>query len=274
MPSAAKLNVIDAHVHLPLGGAAPHQWFPFTRGMPDYFRYLRDVGISTFVAFPSGGERVRKGLPDAMRRTNALMLEFWKKHPDLVIPAVRLHPGMPDESVREMEAARREGVVFIGEFVTYGNSDYTYEEPGFEEICEAADGLGMILNCHLLERDEKPFARIMQRYPKAVFVLAHLWDNATLVEAKAGLAAAHPNAMLDLSGYGVDRLGIWEYAAKVAGPGKVLWGSDYPINDPAIYLARLGTMRVAGREKKKIASGNVLRLLKERHAPLPKPPGR
>ena len=262
------LPVIDAHVHIGFGETGRFNWFPFTKGRTDFFRYLETVGVGTFVAFPhvANGDL---GADEKMRRANEAVFKLWRRRPGLVVPAVRLHPNFPDESVREMEKYRPEGVVFAGEFVTYGGSTYNYETPGFEQIVEAAADLRMILNCHLVQREEPLFERFIEGYPDVVFILAHLWDNRDMVMTKCELVARHPNAMVDLSGYGVDRLGIWEYVANTLGAEKALWGSDYPINDPAIYLARLASCRVKAADRRKIAAGNVLRLLKERGAPLP-----
>lgn len=247
--------VIDAHVHLPLGRKA-HQWFPYTRSRADFFKYLKGCGVDRFVAFPSGGDIVE---------TNRRMLRFWRRHPELVIPAVRTDPLNAGLSLREMERAREAGVVWAGEFTSYA-SPYAYDHPGFEAIVEKADELKMILNVHLLKKEEKPFERVLDRYPDAVFVLAHLWDDRGLVVEKAELIARHPNAYVDLSGYGVDRLGLWEYMIETVGADKVLWGSDYSVNDPAVYLARLGTARIPAADKRKIREGNVRRLLRERGA--------
>ncbi len=78
------------------------------------------------------------------------------------------------------------------------------------------------------------------------------------------MIARHPNAYLDLSGTGVDRLGLWEYVIGKVGSDKVLWGSDYPINDPAVYLARLKSLRVPARDKHRISGGNIQRLVARR----------
>jgi len=265
-----RFPVIDAHIHLPLGDGRGHNWFPFTRSRADYFRYLEQVGVRTFVGFPHGPKKSGEPLADSLKRTNDLMLKFWRRKPGLVIPAAKAHPSEAAESIRQMQLARREGVVFVGEFVTYGGSSVRYDDLGFEAICEAANELGMILNCHLVEREEEPFEKLLRKYRKASFVLAHLWDNRELVKGKCALVKRNRNALVDLSGYGVDRLGIWKYVVETVGAEKVLWGSDYPINDPAIYLARLATCRIKAAEKRKVAGGNVLRMLKERGAPLPK----
>lgn len=248
--------LIDAHVHLPLGGET-YQWFPFTRGRRDYFRYLEEAGVTRFLAFPSGG-------PD-IADTNRRMYCFWQTHPKLVSPSVRVNPRMAEVSTRQMSEYRKKGVVWVSELAAYMGK-YTYYEPGFRSILDAAEDLNMIVNVHLLKKDEGRFRKYFERYAELTFVLPHLWDDRRLVVEKAELARQYPNVYVDLSGYGVDRLGLWEYAIRAAGVDKVLWGSDYPINDPAIYAARLETLRIPAKDKEKVRRGNFIRLMADHGA--------
>jgi len=245
--------LIDAHVHLPLG-RENFQWFPFTKSRADFFSYLKRAGVGHFLAFPIGGPDVAK--------TNQQMFAFWRKHPDLVTPSVHVNPREPEISVRDMKKYRDKGVVWVSELTAYMGK-YTYYEPGFDKILAAAEDLGMIVNVHLLKKDELQFPKYFERHRKLAFVLPHLWDDKQLVIEKARLVSQYPNVYVDLSGYGVDRLGLWEYAVNTMGVDKVLWGSDYPINDPAIYAARLETLRIPSADKQKIRCGNFIRLTTE-----------
>jgi predicted TIM-barrel fold metal-dependent hydrolase len=250
--------VIDAHVHLPFDDSGVINRFPFNTGVDDFHDYLKTCGIDKFVAYPEGEE-------NEVVETNKKMIKFWQENPDWVIPAIKVNPLNSKEACTEMEKAREQGIVIVGELLTYGRS-YDYEHEGFRAIFKKANELKMILAVHHRQSEEKQFEHYFDEYPDALFLCCHLRDGADQVKEKAAMVAKYKNAYVDVSGFGVDRLGIWEYFAKTIGVEKMFFGSDYPINDPAIYLARLKTMRVPDSDKKKILSGNLLRVLKERNA--------
>jgi predicted TIM-barrel fold metal-dependent hydrolase len=66
---------------------------------------------------------------------------------------------------------------------------------------------------------------------------------------------------MDTSGYGHDRMGILEYAVKTIGPERVLFGSDFSINDPSTVLARIHNSFLTGEQKAKVLAGNLEALL-------------
>ena len=52
-----------------------------------------------------------------------------------------------------------------------------------------------------------------------------------------------------------------EYAVKTIGPERVLFGSDFSINDPSSVLARVENSFLSPEEKSRVLSGNLEALL-------------
>ena len=73
--------------------------------------------------------------------------------------------------------------------------------------------------------------------------------------------ARNPNCYIDTSGYGHDRMGMLEYAVKTVGPDRVLFGSDFSINDPSTVIARVQNSFLSEAEKRKVLSENLEALL-------------
>ena len=94
-------------------------------------------------------------------------------------------------------------------------------------------------------------------------VLEHLGESPADVRARIGLAAVHPNLYLDMSGNGFERMGVLELAVETAGPERVLFGSDFTINDPAGVIARIQKSRLDEATRRKVLGDNVRRLLTE-----------
>lgn len=244
--------IIDAHIHCPV--VEPFfQWFPFTTCYEDFFSYLKKYGIDRFVAFTNGKESITE--------TNIEMLKLWREKPDIIIPALCFDPQDIVLTLKEMEKGRENGIIWVGEFI---DGDIDFYSQDFKEILKKASELKMILNVHLYDETENLFEHYYDEYPDVTFVMAHLYDDIEKTKNKANILSKYPNAYLDISGSGVDRLGLWEHVISVMSPEHVLFGSDYPINDPAIYLARLESLRVPQEDKNKIQYANMERLLHER----------
>ena len=94
-------------------------------------------------------------------------------------------------------------------------------------------------------------------------MLAHLGDAPEEVEERIGLAARFPNLYLDICGHGYQRMGVLELAVRQAGRERVLFGSDYTINDPAGVIARIQVADFDAETKDGLLGGNLSRLLNE-----------
>jgi len=77
------------------------------------------------------------------------------------------------------------------------------------------------------------------------------------------LVAQHQNCYIDTSGYGHDRVGMFEYAVKTIGPERVLFGSDFSINDPSTVIARVQNAFLTEEQKRKILGENLQTLLRK-----------
>jgi predicted TIM-barrel fold metal-dependent hydrolase len=54
-----------------------------------------------------------------------------------------------------------------------------------------------------------------------------------------------------------------EYAVKTIGSDRVLFGSDFSINDPSTVIARIENSFLTVEQKRKIFAGNLQELLKK-----------
>ena len=101
---------------------------------------------------------------------------------------------------------------------------------------------------------------LCQAVPELSFVLAHPGGGKDEILPRVALVARLPNLHLDISGSGIDRLGMLRRAVDTAGKEKILFGSDYPINNPAVYVHGLLFESLSDDERTAIFAGNFLRL--------------
>ncbi|MEP7270001.1 MAG: amidohydrolase family protein [Acidobacteriota bacterium] len=86
-------------------------------------------------------------------------------------------------------------------------------------------------------------------------------NGSTCVLARIDIVARRKNALIELSGSGIERVGILEKAIKDIGADRVLYGSDFTINDPAAVIARVRNAVLTAEDREKILFRNVERPL-------------
>jgi len=70
-----------------------------------------------------------------------------------------------------------------------------------------------------------------------------------------------PHSYIDTSGAGIDQVGVLEYAVKIIGEDRILFGSDFSINCPTAALWRIQNAFLTDAQKQKILSENLESLL-------------
>ena len=253
--------IFDCHVHLPSAGLAKTwEWQPFTPDLGAAIRYLRRCEVHRAIANSMRGELART--PGEMIAGNDEAAQAAKQYPDMLVPACLVNTDLGDEALAEIRRCHDElGMAWIGELCGYA-SGYAYHTDAFGRAVALAGELNMVVQLHV--DDAKEMDRICGASPQVTFVLPHPGDSPAEVVARCELAAKHTNLCLDLSGHGVQRMGVLDLAVKCAGPDRVLFGSDYTINDPAAVIATIRASYLEDEVKEKILGGNAARMLAER----------
>ena len=70
-----------------------------------------------------------------------------------------------------------------------------------------------------------------------------------------------PNLYLDISGTGLFRYGLLASSVKTVGSERVLFGTDYPICNPRMYVQAVLGEHISDEEKENILFRNAKRLL-------------
>jgi predicted TIM-barrel fold metal-dependent hydrolase len=253
-------TVFDAHLHCPSEDGHVWQWQPVTPMFDDFVRHLDRTGVhrgiinsvrcqeaKTVAEFVAGNREVAR---------------FVEKYNGRFVGACVVNPLFIDEALKEIETCRRElGFVWVGELCNY-TVPYEYTIKEFELLVEQVVKLGMVLDVHTGLREME---YIIKKFPQATIVFPHMGDHGDIFQ-RIDLVARNPNCFLDTSGAGQDRMGMLEYAIQTIGPDRVLFGSDFSINDPATGIARVRHAFLTEEQKRKVFLGNVEELLKRASA--------
>ena len=103
-------------------------------------------------------------------------------------------------------------------------------------------------------------AALADKFPALPIVLAHPGDGA---RPKAHVEAMknRKNMAIDLSGGGLFRYGTLTFLVRELGAERVLFGTDYPICTPSLYVGGVLSERLSKEELALVFAGNAKRLL-------------
>jgi predicted TIM-barrel fold metal-dependent hydrolase len=253
-------HVFDAHLHCPSDSGKVWQWHPVTKNFEEFAQYLGRCGVNRGIINSVRSQLA--GNVEEFRLGNREVARYCEKYPGRFLGACVVNPLFIDEALKEMEYCKRElGFVWVGELCNY-TVPYEYSIKEFELLVEKAVELNMVLDVHTnLEEMEY----IIDKFPEATIVFPHFGDDNehAHIFKRIDLVASRENCYLDTSGYGHDRMGMLEYAVEAIGPDRVLFGSDFSINDPSTVIARIKNSFLTEEQKQKILSGNLRELLKK-----------
>jgi len=223
---------------------------------------LRRAGISQACGSP-----VRRLDPDSfheIRLLNDKALALRDRFPEFYIPGIQVHPRFPDESCQEIErCCGGENVRWIGELVGYMmgyGCEYATERALV--IIRSAREFDAVVNLHC--HDLEVVDQLCTAIPDLKLVLAHPGGGKEEFLSRLAKVAEFPNLHLDISGSGIDRYGLLRRAVDVAGSEKLLFGTDYPINNPFVYTQGVLFESLSEEANRAIFRDNYLRLTSQR----------
>jgi len=251
-------RIFDAHLHCPSESGDVWQWYPVTRTFEEFTRYLERSGVQRGIINSVRCQLAKS--PAEFIAGNREVARSVEKYPGRFLGACVVNPLFIDEALREIEDCRKQlGFVWVGELCNY-TVPYQYTIKEFELLVEQVVKMNMILDVHT-ELEEMEY--IIQKFPQATIVFPHFGDSHEFehIFKRIDLVARHSNCYLDTSGSGHDRVGMLEYSVKAIGSDRVLFGSDFSINDPGSVIARIESSFLTKEQKNKIFSTNLEALL-------------
>lgn len=191
---------------------------------------------------------------------------FWlmRRYPGYVTGFCYVNPVLGERAVtREVERCVARG--FRGIKLEIANNA---RDACMRPVMVAAEKHGLVVLQHAwsmtkikqrsFHTDPEDVATLAQRFPNVRIIMAHL----TGCGVRGVLAVKDcPNVVVDTSG-AAPEAGLVEYAVAQLGAERVLYGSDVPIRDFAVALARITGTQLDARAKRKILHDNARALLK------------
>jgi hypothetical protein len=252
-------EIFDCHLHSPADGGEEWQWHKVTETFDDFVKYLDKTGVKRGIINSQRSFGIK---PEEFIAGNREVARNVEKYKGRFTGACVVNPQYIDEALREIEYCHDQlGFPWVGELCNY-MVPYNYSIKEFEMLVQHVTSLKMVLAIHT-EHGEMEY--ISQKFPAATIAFAHFGDDREFddIFRRIDMVAKNPNFYLDTSGYGHDRVGVLEYAVKTIGPDRILFGSDFSINDPSTVIARIRNSFLTEEQKTNIFSGNLESLLKK-----------
>jgi predicted TIM-barrel fold metal-dependent hydrolase len=238
--------IIDCHCHAGQGSGADAFWNAEAR-LERHLARARDAGIDRTVVFPTFS-------PD-YDTANARLAHVVRRHERDVIGFAGINPTRDAGHVASLLGRAVEEYGFRGLKV------HGHESLPTREVCDAARRYRLPMLVDVVRRVEVVDA-LAERYPEIDFIIPHLggfsddWVTQTrLIDRLCRL----PNVYADTSG-----VRYWEMlvrSVRLAGPAKILFGSDGPFLHPGLELYKIKLLRLPAASEALIIGGNIARLL-------------
>lgn len=252
----SRRGIFDAHLHTPSDNGENFQWYLVTRDMPAFVAYLDKCEVRRGVISATRSNTAKT--PEDYRQGNREVAKYAEKYKGRFRASCVVTPFRIDEALREIEECVTQlGFRWLGEFCNY-MTGYKYDTPEWAQVMDLAAKLNVVIQIHTNAAEMRMLA---EKFPRNTIVFPHLGGNLKEISERIGIVAEHKNCSIDVSGSGIERVGILEKAVKEIGSERVLYGSDFTINEPSAVIARVNNAFLTPRDRENVLFRNVERLL-------------
>ena len=191
---------------------------------------------------------------------NDHLMERASRHSGRLIPFISANPSDPEDAVREIERWASDGAAGVGELYADGQGFDLGRYETISAVAEACSETGLILCIHITEpvghdypgKDASDTRRIWQFLSSAPanlkLLLSHWGGGFGFYELMPEVAEVAANCFYDTAASHLlydDR--VYSIMSRLA-PGRILFGSDFPLVPQSTMLKRIENAGLSQRE--------------------------
>lgn len=234
-------------------------------GADELIARARALGIRHLVVLGDVLAYGRSPTEEQLRKINDDTFWLMRRYPGVVTGFCYLNPTLGERAVRrETKRCVARGFRGLGELEIANNA----RDACMRALMLEAERHGLVVLQHAWSMT-KIRQRSFHTDPEDVATLARRWPNVRIIMAHLtgcgvrGVLAVKDcsNVVVDTSG-AAPEAGIVEFAVEQLGAERVLYGSDEPIRDFGVALARITGSRLDAATKRKILHDNARALLR------------
>ena len=193
-------------------------------------------GVACSVTFPFGWSD-----PGLIEDCNSYVIEVMRRFPDRVIGLAAAQPTARARAVAEVERCAHAGMPGIGELMPHGQGYRLSDTDVFEPLAEVARAYNLFVLTHTSEPVGHRYAgkgdvtpaelqAFALAFPDLRIVASHWGGGYPFYELMPEVHQAAQQVWYDsAASLYLYRPEIFAIVARIAGPEKILWASDYPL---------------------------------------------
>jgi hypothetical protein len=240
-------QIIDCHCHAGIGDRMTAPWNTVAP-LKAYLRRAKAAGIDKTIVIPP----FHSNYAAANDHLGRLVARF----PDRLVGFAFVHA--------KRDAGRIFGMVgrALNKWGFRGIKVHGFDAMPTREVCDAARKFRLPLLVDVVSRPEV-VDMLAPQYPDVNFIIPHLGsftDDWKAHQQVIYQIARYPNVYADTSA--VRQFDYLVQAIKLAGPRKLLFGSDGPWTHPGLELQKIRLLGLPLDQQAKILGGNVSRLIR------------
>ncbi|MCG8402522.1 MAG: amidohydrolase [Firmicutes bacterium] len=246
------MNIIDAHAHISNTAYG---------NVELYLNQLKECGIRQGVVVPGGMMDVRKmtdyiigrAQPENPVPDNAYVESARRANERVLSAMVCVDPHVSD-AARTLEQSFKKGS--RGLKLSPMSHQFSFASKAVAELVACCEEFGLPVYTHVVYSPGASTARLVslaKQFPRANFILGHMGFGPADQE---GLEAAEKLDNFFLETSCGNFLHIKE-AVRRSGPGKVVFGSEFPLSHPGAELAKIMLLNLADSDLEQILGGNI-----------------
>ena len=237
--------IIDIHNHVGLSRDGGHS------KLEDILGNMAAYKISKVALFAIDEE----GFEPTYTAQNTKVIAMRDRYPEKIIAFARIVPSAGRAAVQEFKRCLKLGVKGLKMKMSYG-LDPKDAKSVLDLIADRGDFPVVVHTAHDEHSQPRVWEPVIACYPGINFILAH--GGKDRYRQCNELAVKYPNVYMDTSTLSYNRT---RYSYAHAGPGKILFGSDYPYSHPGIELKKMQLLVHDKKDMDMILYKNAVRLL-------------
>jgi len=243
------MKIIDGHIHI---GKWSNLFFNYETTVEQAVEVMKSSGIDGAVCLPTDATPNIKLLMETKNRKDfKFYFAAWINPEDMELDAF-LENNLKDISIFKFHPSVQKKRI----------TDESYRK--YIEIASES-GKPIVVHCGRWQEiaSFKFPLELSKKYPDLKIILAHLGgDQPSLYLECAKEVKALNNKNIYLGTESVREFYFVNEVVKTAGAERVIFGSDYNLGLPKMYIPIIESLSVSDEQKELIFSGNILRILK------------
>ncbi len=234
----------------------------------DLISAMDEDGVDTAVIMGVGWTDM-----DIAREANDYILESAARYSGRLVPFCSVNPAWGEDALSEIDRCAALGARGVGELHPDTQGFKLGDRSLMDPFMDCVKSRNMVVLTHSSEPVGHTYAgkgtvtpdmlmEFIERYPDVAIICSHWGGGLPFYSLMPEVKWALSNTYFDSAASPfLYRASIYSVMSRMAHPGSILFGSDFPLLRPARLMRHIRAADMSAEEKERILGGNAQRLL-------------